>query len=125
MYVNSPANYNDVSNIVTLHTNSYVHTGTVDLDLETTVTMKKLNHYITDMASHYYDIGLELDIPNSKLKAIKNNFTVPDIKEKCREMCQIWLDNDTHATWKRLCDALKEVKQSVLAENIRKAIIST
>lgn len=85
--------------------------------------MKELNHYITDMAPHYYDIGLELDMLNSTLKDIKNNST--DNREKCREMLQKWLDNDTHATWKKLCDALKEANQSVLAKKIKEAIIST
>ena len=84
-----------------------------------------LSHYITDMAPHYYDIGLELEITNSALNAIKSNSTVSDIKEKCREMLQIWLDSDTHATWRKLCDALKKANQSVLAEKIREAIIST
>ena len=101
------------------------HNFYISLGLETTeITMKKLNHYITDMSPYYYDIGLELDIPNSKLKAIKNDSTVPDSREKCREMLQTWLDDDTHATWKKLCDALKETNQSVLGEKIKEAIIS-
>ena len=86
--------------------------------------MKELNHYTIDMSPHYYDIGLELDIPNSILKNIKNNH-ICDNREKCREMLETWLDNDAHATWKKLCDALKETNQSTLAEKIKEAIIST
>ena len=42
-------------------------------NLRNTPTLKELYQYITDMAPFYYDIGLELDIVNSKLKFIKNN----------------------------------------------------
>ena len=87
--------------------------------LEATPTLKELNHYITDMAPSYYDIGLQLDIVNSQLKLIKNDPSLPDRKEKCRKMLEVWLENDTSATWKKLCDhcdALEEEAVSVLAK---------
>jgi len=33
----------------------------------------------------------------------------------------VWLENDTSATWKKLCDALRETGKSVLAEQIAQA----
>lgn len=86
--------------------------------------MKELTRYINDMAPHYLDIGLELDITYSRLKVIKNDLALPDIKKKCTEMLAMWLESDTSTTWKRLCEALEEVGQDVLASNIRKMIIS-
>ena len=90
--------------------------------LEATPTLKELNHYITDMAPSYYDIGLQLDIVNSQLKLIKNDPSLPDLKEKCRKMLEVWLENDTSATWKKLCDVLEEEGLSVLAEQIKNSI---
>ena len=82
-------------------------------------TMKELNRYIIDMASFYFDIGLELDVLKSQLKLIRNDPSLPDLKEKCRKMLEVWLENDTSATWMKLCDALCEIGQNALAENIK------
>ena len=84
--------------------------------------MNMLNHYITDISPYYYEVGLELDIVNSKLKVIKANPS--DIQEKCRNMLDVWLTGDTSATWRKLCDALEERDQCVLAKNIREKILS-
>ena len=85
-----------------------------------TPTLKELNHYITDMAPFYYDIGLQLDIVNSQLKLIKNDPSLPDLKEKCHRMLDVWLESDINAsaTWKKLCDALQEVNLNALAKKI-------
>ena len=93
-------------------------TGIVNQNiLETTPTLNELNHYITDMAPSYYDIGLQLDIVNSQLKLIKNDPSLSDLKEKCCKMLEVWLENDT-STWKKLCDGLEEEGLNVLAEQI-------
>ena len=84
-------------------------------NLEATPSPRELNHYITDMAPSYHDIGLELDIPYATLKLIRNDPNLSDLKEKCRKMLEVWLEDDTSATWKKLCDALQEVGMSVLA----------
>ena len=91
-------------------------------NLYATPTLNKLNRYITDMAPSYYDIGLEFDIVNSQLKLIKNDTRLPDLKEKCHKMLEVWLENDTSATWKKLCDALQEVGMSVLADRIKNSL---
>ena len=88
-------------------------------NLEATPTLNELNHYITEMAPSYYNIGLELDIVNSKLKVIQSDPSLPDLEEKCCKMLEVWLENDTSATWKKLCNALQEVGMSVLAERIK------
>ena len=84
-------------------------------------TIKELNRYVIDMAPFYFDIGLELDVLNSQLKLIRNDPSLPDLKEKCCKMLEVWLENDTSATWMKLCDALCEIGQSVLAEQIKSA----
>ena len=89
-------------------------------NLNDTPTLKELDHYITDMASFYYDIGLELDVVNSKLKLIKNDPDLPDLKDKCLKMLELWLEADASATWKKLYDALQETRLTVLAEQVAK-----
>ena len=90
-------------------------------DLDITPTLNELNCYIIDMAPFYYGIGLELDIVNSQMKLIRSDPSLPDLKEKCQRMLEVWLESDTCATWKKLCEALQEVGQDVLAERIAKA----
>ena len=91
-------------------------------NLEATPSPRELNRYITDMAPSYQDIGLELDIPYATLKLIRKDPILSDLKEKCRKMLEVWLENDTSATWKKLCDALQEVRMSVLAEQIKNSL---
>ena len=76
------------------------------------------------MATHYYEIGLELGIDNNQLRNIQNNPGFLGPVEKCREMLAVWLGNDTSATWEKLCKALETTHQKVLARDIRKKICS-
>ena len=87
-------------------------------NLEVTPTLNELNHYITEMAPSYYNIGLELDVVNSKLKVIQRDPSLPDLEQKCRKMLEVWLESDTSATWKKLCNALQKVELNVLAKQI-------
>lgn len=82
--------------------------------------MNKLNQYVNDIAPFYHVIGLELDIRYSQLKVIKTDTNLPGLTDKCQKMMEVWLDTDTHATWKKLCDALDEQGYHTLAESIRK-----
>ena len=87
--------------------------------------MKELYQYVTEIAPFYHDIGLILDIRYSQLKIIKTDTNLPSLKDKCQKMMEVWLDTDTHATWKKLCDALDEKEYHTLAESIRKKMLST
>ena len=95
------------------------------LGLTTPPNLNKLNPFITRMALHYYTLGLELDIVNSKLRITQNDSTrFPGNEEKCREMLSLWLDNDESATWEKLCKALERIDQRALAGDIREIIRS-
>lgn len=76
------------------------------------------------MAIHYFEIGLELDILNSKLRNIQQDLRFPGPEQKCREMLNVWLDNDTSATWEKLCKALERNNLNALAQDIREKIHS-
>ena len=86
--------------------------------------MQMLSNYITRMAMNYYDFGLQLNIDNNELRIIQRDLGFPNHKEKCREMLNIWLENDIFATWGKLCEALERSNQSVLARDIREMIHS-
>ena len=86
--------------------------------------MKILYPYIARIAICYHDIGLELDIVNSKLRIIQEDLRFPGSEEKCRQMLNVWLDNDTSATWEKLCKALERNNLNVLAQDIREKIHS-
>ena len=95
-------------------------------NLDATPKLRELSHYIEEMAPSYYEIGLQLDIINSQLKLIKiDNINFPSHKEKCHEMLEVWLKKDTSATWKKLCDALEEVKLHALADKVTKGTHNT
>ena len=83
-----------------------------------------LNPYVTRMASQYYDIGLELDVINSRLRIIRDDPNFPGLVNKCQEMLTLWLEGDTSATWEKLCRALERRDQNVLARDIREEICS-
>ena len=86
--------------------------------------MQMLSNYITRMAINYYDIGLELKVDNDKLRIIQCDLRFPNFEEKCREMLNLWLENDISATWGKLCEVLERKNQSVLARDIREMIHS-
>ena len=90
--------------ILTL-TLKYLGTSTT-AGLDATPTLQELSRYVTDIAPYYYDIGLELDIRNSQV--IKSDSSLPNLTDKCQKMFEVWLETDTCATWKKLCDALEE-----------------
>ena len=92
--------------------------------LEATPTLRKLGRYITDIAPCYYELGIELDIRNSRLKGIKCDSSLLNLTDKCQKMFEVWLESDICATWKKLCDALEEKQHQVLAEKIRKEMLS-
>ena len=89
---------------------------------QTRPTMQKLSRYINDMTSSYQTIGLELGVPFATLKIIRNDPNLPNLREKCREMLHVWLENDVCATWKKLCDALQEAEMRVLADQIKSSL---
>ena len=85
--------------------------------------MKELDRYITEIAPSYDEIGLELGIDNVKLNLIRYEPNLPDLTKKCRKMLDMWLQSDTTATWKKICDALEVKEKVALAHQIRNTIL--
>ena len=66
------------SKLATNHTNNQVKS------LQTAPTMNELNIYVDKMAPTYYEIGLQLGVPNEQLKMIRKDYATE--AERCREM---------------------------------------
>lgn len=63
-------------------------------------------------------LGGKLGISDSKIKEISLDFRGNN-HQKC-EMIGFWLKSDTSATWEKLCKALEQMDENVLAKQIRK-----
>ena len=75
------------------------------------------------IANQWYDVGLELDIPDHDLDSIKQ-LTNPS-GEKCKEMLKAWLrrksdpkNEKLDPTWRNMCNAMRALDMNRAAEEI-------
>lgn len=65
-------------------------------------------------------LGDGLEIPKRKLREIRLDFNAyGNNRQKC-EMIDFWFVYDTNKCWEKLCIALEEMDENVLAKRIRK-----
>ena len=78
----------------------------------------KLQHIIIAVqdVGDWYDLGLQLGLPDSSLVAIASH---PDISGHKRHMLSEWLKRDTEANWDKLASALSVIGENVVSANIR------
>ena len=79
----------------------------------------KLQHIVIavkDVATEWYDIGLQLGLPDSILKLIGSS---PDIEGHLRMMLSKWLDYDPEASWDKLANVLNTMGKNAIAANMR------
>ena len=70
------------------------------------------------------DLGVELlgEGDNDALDVIKNNNS--DVTTCCSAMFQLWLDRKPTASWRRLIQALKQLKLDYLANQVESKLIT-
>ena len=68
----------------------------------------------------WYDLGLQLGLPDSTLATIAQH---PDVDGRRRMMLSNWLQSDLEATWEKLAAALDAIDKRVIAENIRRQLL--
>ena len=77
--------------------------------------------------SDWHSLGIYLDLKTHQLNTIEKNHRGDD--ERCRtEMLIAWLNSMTTPTWEAIVDALRQMEQGGVANNIQKkynVIIST
>lgn len=82
-----------------------------DLELKLTNVMTAVKH-----VTNWYDLGLYLQLPESKLKVVASQYGIEDGK---REMFSMWLKFDPKASWEKLACALSDIGENVVAANVR------
>ena len=69
------------------------------------LSLNTVRNEIHDARTKWYDIGLELKVPESTLKSIESRYE--DDKICLREVIAAWLRANDQATWESLVDALR------------------
>ena len=81
--------------------------------------MSELHDHVMDaVASHWLNLGIELDSQVDKLLIIKRDH-LGDFKKCCTAMFKHWLDVDNTASWDKLIAALRAIKLLAFAEKIK------
>ena len=80
--------------------------------------VKELNGFDS---SKWKDLGLQVDVPNSKLSTIATNVAgkADAQKEALISTVDYWLRNDLTASWEKLATAVEKCDYAVLANKIR------
>lgn len=69
------------------------------------LSLNTVRNAIHDARTKWYDIGLELKVPQPTLKSIESKYG--EDKICLREVVAVWLKTSDHATWESLVDALR------------------
>ena len=86
-------------------------------------TFKNINNALKDVVD-WNGLGAELGISYVKIKEIEKN-NQKQVAECRRDLIQHWMEKDVSGSWQKLCDALTNMGQSVLACKIRQTYCST
>ena len=78
----------------------------------------KLQHIVIAVqdVGEWYDLGLQLGLPDSSLASIASH---PDVRGHKRLMLSEWLKRDMEASWDKLAGALSIIGENVVSANIR------
>ena len=80
--------------------------------------VKDLLHHLKDIVVHWYELGVQLDVPISKLNEIRCN-NPSDVYQCKLLMLQEWQKRPTlKPSWCTLVDALQKMEENAIAENI-------
>ena len=87
-------------------------------------TVKCLMKYRGKIAPHWYALGIQLleEKYFHQLKVIQKN-SPHDVQSSCSQMLEYWLDVDPKANWNMLINALEEIGQNTLADQIKQEIL--
>ena len=80
--------------------------------------MKDLMHHLKDIVVRWYELGVQLDVPISKLNEIRCNNS-SDVRQCKLVMLQEWQRRPTlKPSWCTLVDALRKMEENVIADKI-------
>ena len=75
--------------------------------------MKGLNRFLTDYCEYWRPTGLKLGLQSAVLGLIESDHRLQQ-RECFRETLQKWLQQDVHATWRKLELAITNAKREYL-----------
>ena len=81
------------------------------------VDVMRIEHI--EIATKWYELGLELVDSNNALKVIEANHH-SDVNICCRVMFEKWLEKTPNASWSQLVTALDNIKMKAAADSVRK-----
>ena len=77
-----------------------------------------------DEVPDWYTLGIQLDVPDSKLDQIEQDYTT--VRRRRTEMIKWWLKNSCSASWEQLATALEKMREhGVLVAKIRETYASS
>ena len=102
----------------------YIYVYILYLDIEDSPTIQQLVDVMRtiehiDIATKWYELGLELVDSNKALKVIEANHR-NDVNTCCRMMFEKWLEKTPNATWSQLMTALDNIELKAAADAVRK-----
>ena len=80
------------------------------------LSLKQVRNLLYDIRLQWYDLGIELEVPNEELDVIKSKHK-DDPAAGLREMVTVWMKDNDKATWDALAEALesKPINEKSLA----------
>ena len=81
------------------------------------VDVMRIEHI--EIATKWYELGLELVDSNKALKVIEVNHH-NDVNTCCRVMFEKWLEKTPNASWSQLVTALDNIEMKAAADAVRK-----
>ena len=85
------------------------------------VDVMRIEHI--EIATKWYELGLELVDSNKALKVIEANHH-NDVNTCCRVMFEKWLEKAPNASWSQLVTALDNIEMKAAADAVRKLFMS-
>ena len=80
--------------------------------------IKDLMHHLKDIVEHWYELGMQLDVPISKLNEIRCN-NPGDVHQCKLLMLQEWQRQPTlKPSWCTLVDALRNMKENAIVKRL-------
>ena len=84
--------------------------------------LKELCRYSEAISSCWMDLALELDLQFETINTINKDHD--NIKDKCRNMFNTWLERSPDACWCHIVNALKVHNMLQLANDIEQSFLS-
>ena len=73
--------------------------------------------------TNWFLLGVNLRLPKHELSKIQQNYAHQGNDQQRVEMLDLWLRRTPNATWEDVVDALQQMGENTVAENIREKYI--